>query len=92
MIPKLSYNPNKREIIEAAKQNGWEHCIHRGKDVLKKDNLGISIVLQELTDDDHYEHTTAASYARVLGLEIKGGTVPLPTGPNQWSPSEDEQT
>jgi hypothetical protein len=92
MASKLPYNPNKRDIIEAAKQDGWEHCIHRGKDVLKKDNPPVCIVLQDLTTVDHYEHTTGASYARVLGLEIAGGTIPLATGPGHWSPSEPEQT
>jgi len=55
---------------------------------LRKENTDFEeVILQNIPQDRPYDHPTAVAYARRLGLAIQGEG-----DPNQWRPTEEEQT
>jgi hypothetical protein len=69
----LSCLPGVKEVIEAARANGWTHSRVGGHDVLGKDGAP-TLFLQVIPQNGWYAHPLACNYARRLGIEIS----PLP--------------
>jgi hypothetical protein len=82
----LTCFPFKEEVLEAAKANGWEWRIQRGRLVFTKPNH-LDLIVQNISDESWYSHTVASGIARHFGIEIETPAHPMP-----WTPTEPERS
>jgi hypothetical protein len=84
MFHKLPYRCTAEDIIEAAKERGWQHRVMRERNVLLPANPGPPLILQKISPGESYGHGISRSYANRIGADIEGG--------QEWSPTDDEET
>ena len=89
MTPRLPILPTLAQFLAAAKSQGCDVRVYRGRTVVENPNVGIPVPIPPMAENEHLTQFMTEYLCRILRVE---GFIFEPMRNQQWIPDDEEET